>query len=273
MSIQPSQANSESGNKILYPAFVCSDGTTLAVTARLSNKARNHRVILHHQGILEIVIPARSYHARQELEPERVALFLEEKRSWIERAVRRIAPMMENYRLGLEAGLPTHLSFPPLNELWSIEYHMTSATRITMKIGPGTELHIHGPITENEPCFEALRRFVTAYAKEQLPSFAWRIVQELTKTGQLSKRPVNITVNNRKSAWGVCTKDGRIRIDRRVLFLPYDLACQIIYHELAHLTHLSHKQAFYEKLYSFDGSSREAEKTVKQASSYIPVWL
>jgi predicted metal-dependent hydrolase len=293
-----------------YPSFFCADGTELPVSARISKRARSNRVILSHKGELEVVISSRRLGAKRALEPNQIATFLEEKRLWIERTARRIAPHIENHRQGLAAGLPTHLDFPPLGELWHIEYHPTAAARITAKRSntrsttrsttkqatskqaasrhtteytaaaptpteqnPKRTLCLHGNIENEEACFEALRRFVTSYAKEQLPFFAWRTVGELEAAYQLKRHPKDITVNNRKSAWGVCTHDGHIRIDRRVIFLPTDLARQIILHELAHLTHLNHGQAFYEELYSYEGATHEAEKAVKKATQYVPAWF
>ena len=263
----------ERGTEQTYPAFVCSDGTELAVTARCSQKARSRRLVFHHQGVIELVIPARAPDAKREMKPERVKVFLEQKRLWIERTARKLAPQIEAYRQSLAAGLPEFLDFPPLAETWTVSYHATAAARITLKLGSGTTIHLHGPVDDTELCFYALRHFVTAYAKEKLPLFAWRIVGELEAAGQLPHRPAHITVNNRKSAWGVCTRDGRIRLDRRVIFLPYALARQVVSHELAHLVHLSHQQAFYEELYSYDDSTREAERAVKRASCYVPAWL
>ena len=302
----------------IYRDFVCTNGTVLSVTARCSQKAKNQKVILHNSGMLEVVVPVRRGKAEHEITPSFATGFLEEKRSWIERAARSIAPQIDAYRLSRAAGVPTHLEFPPLDELWLIEYHRTPAARITTKTelralqpsnlntalhlpnpdvalhlskpdntfdlstavttrhpsSPDTiVLHLHGPIDNEALCFETIRRFVTAYAKDHLPGFAWRVVGELEAAGQLQKRPTSITVNNRKSAWGVCTRDGRIRLDRRLIFLPHDLARQVVLHELAHIRNMNHSQAFYDEFYSFDGATREATKALKQASCYVPAWF
>jgi len=308
-----------------YRDFICSDGTSLPVTARCSLRAQNKRVILHHSGTLEVVIPAHVEKLERELSPLFVGIFLEDKRLWIERAARNIAPQIEAYQQSRAAGVPTHLEFPPLGELWRIEYHRTPAARITTKSTPATHhlpeppnasrlsepsrtshfpeppnasrlpessspphhswsdtfpipgqqstLHLHGPIDNERLCFEALRRFVSAYAKEQLPWFAWRIVGELEAAGQLRSRPASITVNSRNSAWGVCTRDRRICIDRRVLFLPHDLARQVVLHELAHIRNMNHAKAFYDELYSFEYATHEAEKALKRASRFVPAWV
>jgi predicted metal-dependent hydrolase len=44
-------------------------------------------------------------------------------------------------------------------------------------------------------------------------------------------------------------------------------------HEAAHLKHLNHSERFYEELFSYEGSTREAERAVKKGTRLIPAWL
>jgi len=256
-----------------YPEFICSGGMRLPVEVRLSSRARYQRVTLHHKGTLEVVIPKDGRRSKTEASPERVGVFLEEKRAWIERAARTSAPQIEAYRQSLAAGLPTALDFLAVGETWSVEYHKTPATRITTKHTDDRAVRLYGPIGDEERCYTALRAFAAGYARGALPLLAWCMVEKLEAAGQLPRRPSSVTVNNRKSAWGVCTRDGRIRLDRRVVFLPEGLARQVVMHELAHLTHLNHAKAFYDELFSYEGSTREAERALKRASQHIPAWL
>ena len=261
-----------------YPPFICGNGLTLPVEVRLSHKARHKKVAFHRKGTLEVVIPARHRGAVREASSPQVQAFLEEHRAWIERTARRLRMQIEEYHLGLSAGLPTHLEFPVCDELWTVKYHHTSGQRVTAKFSQGElVLRLHGPADDEELhrelYIEALRRFVHLHAKTQLPSFAWQVVGGLEAAGQLPVRPASISVNNRKSAWGVCTRDGRIRIDYRVVLLPRDLVRQIVLHELAHLRHHGHQTAFYRELFSYENSTREAEHAVKQATRLLPAWI
>jgi predicted metal-dependent hydrolase len=157
-----------------------------------------------------------------------------------------------------------------------VEYHPTQARSITVRADglrrlQGARrvfaLRLSGATSDEELCRRALARFTTRRAKEAIPPFAWEVCHEV---GAL---PKSITVNKRKSAWGVCTQTGDIRIDRRVLFFPTDLARQVVLHEAAHLKHLNHSERFYDELFSYEGSTKEAERAVKKGIQFIPAWF
>jgi predicted metal-dependent hydrolase len=202
--------------------------------------------------------------------------YLEEHRTWIERAARRTKPQRDAYEESRAFGLPTHLDFPLANELWLVTYRPTQAASVAVRAAGLRRLEgsrqvyaltLSGAVHDEVLCRRALIRFVTKRAREVIPPFAWEVCRAI------GARPASITVNSRKSAWGVCTHSGDIRIDRRVLFFPRDLARQVTLHEAAHLRHLNHSQRFYDELYSYEGSTAEAERAVKKGISFVPAWF
>jgi predicted metal-dependent hydrolase len=276
--------------------FLCSDGTHLAVNVRISARAKHRRLQLNYQGILEVVIPLSETRLRGATGmkalsadvsnasalstgvpgEDTIRAFLEEHRRWIERTAVRMSSHRAAYEESRAAGLPTHIDFPLAQKLWLVEYHPTQAHAITIKPDglrrfQGARqvyaLKLSGAIHDEGLCRRALVRFTARYAKEVIPPFAWDVCREIHAT------PRSIVVNNRKSAWGLCTRSGDIRIDRRVMFLPVDLARQVVLHEAAHLKQLNHSQRFYEELFSYEGSTREAERAVKNAMSFVPAWF
>ena len=289
--------------------FVCADGTELSIELRFSSKAKHRRLQLNHSGKLEVVFPQReekllrSGRTASQLQPvggdgqpasasshpangqpagggnqppNPVQAFIEQHRRWIERAAARTRQQRLAYQESLAAGLPSHLDFPLCEEIWLLDYRQTAASSITIKPDglrrlDGSRqvlaLKLTGAVDDERFCRQALIRFVTKRAKAVIPGFAWEVCREV------GARPNNITVNNRKSAWGVCTHAGDIRIDRKVLFFPRDLARQVVLHEIAHLKQLNHSQLFYDELFSYPGSTKEAEKAVKQGSRFVPAWF
>lgn len=278
--------------------FVCGDGTRLPVSVRVSSRAKHQRISLSFTGDLEVVVPAKAAmwtgrvgksavidpHGNprglvfdpHDDSPDSIKAFLEQHRSWIERAAGRSKQQRIRYEESEAAGLPTHMDFPLCDEIWVVEYRQTQAKGIMVKADglrrmQGTKrvfaLKLSGAIADEKFCSRALIRFIALHAKAVIPSFAWEICREVGAS------PRSITVNNRKSAWGICTRSGDIRIDSRVLFLPRDLARQVVLHEIAHLKHLNHSQRFYDELFSYEGSSKEAEKAVKAATQFIPAWF
>jgi predicted metal-dependent hydrolase len=279
---------------------------------RVSARAKRWRLQLSYQGALEVVVPAREAR-RAGIESMRYAVgastqgtnardgnlrdagpqgvgaqgessqstnairdFLENNRRWIERATARTKPQREAYEESRAAGLPSHLDFSLANELWLVEYRPTQAQSITVR-SDGLRrfqgkrqvfaLKLSGAIHNEELCRRALVRFTARRAKEAIPPFAWEVCREVGVT------PRSITVNNRKSAWGICTHAGDIRIDRRVLFFPEDMARQVVLHEAAHIKHLNHSERFYNELFSYEGSTQEAEQAVKKGMRFIPAWF
>lgn len=250
--------------------FTCKDGTELPVSVRVSTKAKRQILQLSHKGELEVVIP------KSTAETPSVTGFLESHRQWIERAAQRTRPQREAYEESRTTGLPTHLDFPLADELWLVEYLPTEARSITVKPDglrriQGSKqilaLKLSGAVSDEGLCRTALVRFTTRRAKTLIPPFAWEVCREI------NARPKSITVNSRKSAWGVCTQAGDIRIERRVLFFPKDLARQIVLHEATHLKQLNHSERFYQELYSYEGSTKEAEQSAKKAIGLIPAWF
>jgi len=289
------------------PCFSCSDGTELPVKVRNSTRAKNQRITLNNQGQLEVVFPSRVRQratiANQIAAPSQreVEEFLEAHRAWIERAAKRTQVQREAYELSKAAGLPTHMEFPPIGELWLLEYQATSAKKVSLKrdgLRSVSLVHSHpnhthtshshfkqshtgqnhtgqnrfrlklsGAVHDEESCTRALKRFVHQRAKETLPAFGWNVCDTV------GAQPQEISVNSRKTAWGLCTHDGTIKLDRKLLFLPRDLAVQVVLHEIAHLQQMDHSKRFYEQLFALDGSSKEAERALKAAMTYIPAWL
>jgi len=278
------------------PAYVAADGSQLPTTLRFSAKARRWSLRLSNQGQLEVVVPVREAHQllgkktiaaglaqpgpdslSLATPPAQVSRFITDQQDWLERALHKTASQRQAYQDSLAAGLPKQLEFPLATELWQLEYQQTAAKdRVTVRRAglrriEGADqlfaLQISGDVANEALCQKALSRWLTWRAKQVIPPFAARICQEI------GARPASIGVNNRKTAWGICTAKGDIRIDRRVLFLPVRLARQVVLHEAAHLKHHNHSANFYAELYSYPDSDKATEKAVKQAGSYIPAWF
>lgn len=257
--------------------FICSDGTCIPYLVRLSQRARRQRITLKPKGELEVVLPLAAHRTYRHAVLEReVEAFLEQHRPWIERAAKRTEPQRLNYKMGKAAGLPNSLTFPLAGESWLVEYRRSAAKTVSARRVKTHEsfdrehdlvLRLYGNIADHQACVRALRRFVAQRARAVIPPFAQNVCAEI------GRAPSAITVNRRKTAWGVCTRSGEIKIDEKVLFFPLDLARQVVLHEAAHLTHFDHSKQFYRTLFSFEGSTKEAEKAVKQGSLFVPVWM
>ena len=54
-----------------------------------------------------------------------------------------------------------------------------------------------------------------------------------------------VSIRNQRSRWGSCSASGRISLNWRLIQFPAAIADYVMIHELVHLRHLNHSQAFW----------------------------
>jgi predicted metal-dependent hydrolase len=256
---------------------------------RISTRAKRRKLSLSYSGELEVILPlgyasdARSglldrpgtgSSSRYDLDD--ITDFLEQNRNWIERAVQRTIPERTAIQASREEGLPTSMTFEPLTEHWRVDYQHSDLNGIRIGRpafldqdfdGAHYALTLSGAVDDEGLCRLALQRFVLNWARQRLPQYVQGICDEIGAT------PGGINVKRRKTSWGTCSSKGLITVDARILLLPKNLARQVVLHEAAHLSIMDHSPQFYQRLYSFPGSSEASEKALKKASALIPAWL
>ncbi len=55
-----------------------------------------------------------------------------------------------------------------------------------------------------------------------------------------------VAIRNQRRCWGSCSANKNLNFNYKILFLPPHLQDYIIVHELCHLTHLHHKEVFWD---------------------------
>jgi predicted metal-dependent hydrolase len=238
--------------------FICSDGHREPWRLRRSSRARHARLTVSPREGLTVVLPQRS-HAR----PER---YLEELRPQVERMLEKVRPQREAYLASLDAPLPTTLELPGAGEVWDIEYQPTGATRITARES-GATLRLSGDVDDRAACERALRSFVLRRAKVALPELLEASAPEL------GIAYAECRVSAARKRWGSCSSDGRIMLSAQLLFLPPELVFHVICHELVHIEHMDHSQAFHARLDRIDPDSAAHERALRDAGVYVPAWM
>lgn len=78
-----------------------------------------------------------------------------------------------------------------------------------------------------------------------------------------------VAVKNQRRCWGSCSSLKNLNFNYKILFLPEHLQDYVIVHELCHLTHLNHRQQFWdlvaEKIPEYQAcvlELREIDKTI-----------
>jgi hypothetical protein len=64
-------------------------------------------------------------------------------------------------------------------------------------------------------------------------------------SSKLGLRPNSFDIRDYKSSWGMCTKNGEVFINWRVIMAPISVINYVVVHELCHLVHPNHSREFW----------------------------
>ncbi len=84
-----------------------------------------------------------------------------------------------------------------------------------------------------------ITRFLKKLAEEEFKAIADE------KAARIGKKVTVLTLRDMKSRWGSCSKDGRMSLNWRLIFAPFESYDYVIAHEVAHLTHANHGSNFW----------------------------
>lgn len=90
------------------------------------------------------------------------------------------------------------------------------------------------------------------------------LLKQISARVGLSPPPLSVKTLSR--AWGVCHSSGRVELHWGLVKLSLELASYVICHELAHLTHLNHSQAFWALCDRYCPGSRRLDRAIKSAA-------
>lgn len=62
---------------------------------------------------------------------------------------------------------------------------------------------------------------------------------------EIGRKPGRITLRDTRSRWGSCTSDGNLMFSWRLIMAPPEVLTYVAAHEVAHLVHMDHSQAFW----------------------------
>lgn len=92
---------------------------------------------------------------------------------------------------------------------------------------------------DTDTCRHAIETFYRTQAKQFLPKRTREIARQYGCT-------VNrIVIKNQKTRWGSCSSNQNINLNLRLMMAQPEAIDYIIIHELCHLTHMNHSQAFW----------------------------
>lgn len=74
----------------------------------------------------------------------------------------------------------------------------------------------------------------------------------------------NLTIRSPRTRWGSCTSRSTISLNWRLVMAPDWVSDYVIYHELAHLTHMNHSRNFWQLVETYSSRYKDAETWLKK---------
>ncbi len=219
--------------------------TTFAYRIRRSNRALHARIQVDAEGV-EVVVP-------NHFPLRNVETFVQEKRPWIERTLRRIR---ESEALFPPARLCDGGELPYLGERLSLAVRVEgSRTRaqvarrgsgLTVKLGPDT------------PLVHALEAWYRRRARAEV---AARLDAAVERAGRSYSR---LQIRGQRTRWASCSTSGAMSFNWRLLLAPAEILDYVVEHEVAHLDVQDHSPRFWRLLASRCNAWREHEQWLRR---------
>ena len=193
---------------------------------RRSDRARRARIHVSAEGV-EVVVPRRL--SMQEVEP-----FVEEKRPWIERTLRRMREAeAERPPTRLEDG----------GEVPYLEERLTLAVTVEpLRVRPyvgrdGATLRVR--VADPGAIRDALERWYRREARREIEP---RLDAATRRAGTPYTK---LSIRSQKTRWASCSSSGAMSFNWRLLLAPERILDYVVEHEVAHLEIHDHSERFW----------------------------
>ena len=200
--------------------------SSVPYTIRRSDRARHARILVGGDGV-EVVVPRR-FPLRQ-VEP-----FVEEKRPWIERTLRRMRESEAEFppaRLEDGGELPylgERLALAVRFEPGRVRPHVARrGDRVRVALPPGGSLA------------DALEAWYRRRAREEV---GVRLDRAVARAGLAYK---SLQIRGQRTRWASCSSTGAMSFNWRLLLAPPPVLDYVVEHEVVHLDVLDHSQRFW----------------------------
>ena len=218
----------------------------IAYTVRRSDRARHARIVVDAAGV-EVVIPRRM--ALRHVEP-----FVEEKRAWIERTLRRIRSAEASAGIRLEDGG----SVPYLGRALALGVRVEPG-RVRPHVAlRGDELRVAVADAGRAALRDALEGWYRRRARLEV---APRLDAACARAGTSYER---LSIRGQRTRWASCSSNGTMSFNWRLLMAPEEILDYVVEHEVAHLEVLDHSPGFWRLVARRSPRYREHERWLRR---------
>jgi predicted metal-dependent hydrolase len=213
---------------------------------RRSDRARRARINVSADGV-EVVVPRR-------MALRHVAPFVEEKRPWIERTLRRIREAEEEAAVRLADGG----SVPYLGRQLELRIRVEPGRQRSHVALRGEVLFVAVGMPGAEAVREALEGWYRRRARAEV---APRLDAACARAGT---RYTKLSIRAQRTRWASCSSTGAMSFNWRLLLAPPEILDYVVEHEVAHLEVLDHSRRFWRLLESRSPDYREHERWLRR---------
>lgn len=219
---------------------------------RKHRRARSVKLRASKKNGLEVTVPYRfSLHEVPEI--------VDKHREWITKQLLKIAAQTSDE-------LPDVIHFKCTQETYQIQY-LASDKKLALFVRPTKEIVLFGNMSDKTLIKRKLLLWVKEEAKRNLIPMLAALSQEL-------RLPFyEAGVRDQQTLWGSCTRDKRISLNYKLIFLPTALARHVMIHELCHTKHLNHSEKFWQLVAAFDPACENHKRILRRADELIPTWI
>jgi len=203
--------------------------TSIPYRIRRSSRALRARILVDGRGV-EVVVPRRF--PLSEVEP-----FLEEKRAWIERTLRR---MQE-----------THAELPParLADGGELPY-LGRRLGLAVRVEPGRRRE-HAALRGDTlvvalPAHGKLREAVERWYRRRARAEVGPLLD--AACARAGATYTGLQIRSQRTRWASCSSAGVVSFNWRLLLAPREILEYVVEHEVAHLEVLDHSARYWELL-------------------------
>jgi predicted metal-dependent hydrolase len=221
--------------------------TAIPYRIRRSERARHARILVGAEGV-EVVLPRRF--PLRDVEP-----FVQEKRAWIERTLRRIDESQVDFP---PAVLKDGGQVPYLGRRLPLRVRVVPGRSRAHVACRGGELHVAVGRPGREALRDALERWYRRRARAEIGP---RLDAAVARAGT---RYTSLQIRGQRTRWASCSSAGAMSFNHRLLLAPVEILDYVVEHEVAHLELHDHSPRFWELLASRCPEWREHERWLRR---------
>ncbi|MGQ9807217.1 MAG: M48 family metallopeptidase [Armatimonadota bacterium] len=192
---------------------------------------------------------------------------LHRHQAWILARQEAVRARKEAEQKGQHGSLPDRIHLRALGQSVPVSWQPDGAARRATLREVDGQLVISCEIRNGELCRLLLRRWVMRKGWQVLPSWLARVACE-TGIGY-----AGCSVNSARTRWGSCSRQGKINLSARLLFVPSHLVRHVMIHELCHTVHPDHSVRFWDLVRSFDPDYASLRAELREATRLVPLWM